>query len=61
MMSKVSLIMEGKVEASPVYSIKSASCWIAGAVFASAAFELNSDQVESQASGVHVRANPTAP
>jgi hypothetical protein len=49
------------VDTSPVYSISKVGCWIEGTVFASAAFELRPDQVESQASGVQLRAKPTAP
>ena len=50
-----------RTETSPVYSTSKLGCPIDGAVFASAAFELSPDQVESQASGVQLRAKPTAP
>ena len=53
--------MLGKVETSPVYSTSKVGCWMDGAVFTSAAFELRPDQVDSHASGVQLRAKPTAP
>ena len=59
--AKISFAPLGKVETSPVYSTSKLGCPIDGAVFASAAFELSPDQVESQASGVQLRAKPTAP
>jgi len=46
---------------SPVYSTTSTGCVSAAAVFARLAFDERPDHVESQLSGVHWRAKPTAP
>jgi hypothetical protein len=51
----------GNIEASPVYSIISTGCSMAGAQACIEALELMPDQVESQLSGVHTRPNPTLP
>src|ERR1700730_2739202 len=51
----------GKQAWSPVYSTTSTGWRIDGAVLASEAFDDRADHVDNQLSGVHWRANPTAP
>ena len=51
----------GKHAWSPVYSTISVGCTRAAAVFSSVAFDEMPDHVDSQLSGVHWRAKPTAP